>query len=111
MDYMGYEFGYDTEGRAIVVDSNGNYVTHIPCHLSKQEVMQRLLTGTMIPFDGTNQGMQNISGVNGYPTIVAPREDWPMHEAWERRWYDNIDDTMTFEEFKEQWRQEHPGRQ
>lgn len=110
MENIFYEFGYDTLGRQIVVDGNGNYVTHIPCNMTPNEVMARVYAGTMIPFDGANQGMQNIPGAHSYGTEVALREDWPMHEAWQRRWFELPDDEMTFEEFEAMWRAEHPTR-
>jgi len=105
-----YEFGYDKSGRSIIINDKGEYVTHIPCNLSKNEVLKRCENGTMKVFDARNQGLQNIPGAKvdtSKPVSIAPREDWPIYDAWNELWladYDQ-DDPRTFEEFYKEYKE------
>lgn len=103
---INYQIGYDTTGRRIVINKNGDYVTHIPCNMSEKEVLDRLEAGEIIRFDARNQGMQNIPVAqvgDSIPVGVAPEEKWPLFYIWEMNWYSNWDyhDMRTFEEFEE----------
>ena len=105
-----YELGYDIDGRSIVINENGEYVTHIPCNLSKKEVLDRCKEGTMKVFDARNQGLQNFPSAQtdiSTPVRVAPREDWAIHDAWNKLWladYD-YDDPRDFDEFYEEYKE------
>ena len=105
-----YEFGYDTSGRSIIIDDKGEYVTHIPANLSKNEVLDKCKKGTMKVFDARNQGLRNMPGAQvdiSKPVPVAPREDWPIYDAWNELWladYDK-DDPRTFEEFYKEYKE------
>lgn len=103
-----YRLGYDTMGRKIVINSEGKYVTHIPCDLSAKEVIAALQNGEKISFDARNQGMQNNPACQvdeSVPVEVAPIEKWPLFYAWEMCWFNNWDDhdMRTFEEFEREF--------
>lgn len=101
-----FTIGYDITGRKIIVNSEGKYVTHIPCDMSVEEILARLQNGERVKFDARNQGMQNIPAAQideSTPVKVAPMERWPLFYAWDMNWLSNWDyhDTRTFEEFEQ----------
>lgn len=100
-----YSIGYSNDGVIIVIDEMDNYVTHIPCNLSINEVLERLNTGIAVSFDGVNQGMQNIPNSHYDFSGVAPREMWPLFLAWDIRSYEDVfyEDMRPFEEYREEF--------
>jgi hypothetical protein len=106
MENCFYEMGYDILGRRAVVDGNGEYVTHIPGNVSEDEVLKKLRCGEPFRFDARNQGMQNIPGAQVDTSVkagIAPRDEWPMHDAWRQKWIRCEDTGITFEEFREEY--------